>query len=142
MERKVAVLGSGSWGTALATVLAHNGYNVSLWSRNREKVWEMAETRRNQQYLPDVELEEAISPTAQMEHALQGAETVLFAVPSHAMRKVATQAACAIHTHQLVVHAAKGFEPETLKRMSQVLSETLSTHTEGQIVALSGPSSR
>lgn len=140
VERKVAVLGSGSWGTALATVLAHNGYNVSLWSRNREKVREMAETRRNQQYLPDVELEEAISPTAQMEHALQGAEAVLFAVPSHAMRKVATQAACAIPTHQLVVHAAKGFEPETLKRMSQVLSETLSTHSEGQIVALSGPS--
>lgn len=140
MGKKVAVLGAGSWGTALASVLAENAYKVALWSRNSEHVSEMVRTRSNPKYLPRVKFPATIDPTSGMEEAIAGAEAIIFATPSHAIREVATRAAGHVKRNQLVVHATKGFELGTLKRISQVLSEELPSHDEAQIVALSGPS--
>lgn len=140
MVKKVTVLGAGSWGTALATVLAENGYNVPLWSRKKEQVLQMTNTRRNPKYLPDVELPANIYPTTALETAIEGAEVVVFATPSHAIRELAKRTSGKINADQMVIHAAKGFELDTLKRMSQVLSEELPLHGEDNIVVLSGPS--
>lgn len=140
LSRRAAVLGAGSWGTALAAVLASNGFRVSLWSRSERQVQVMRGKRRNPKYLPDVVLDEAIHPTTVLREATEGAELVLFATPSHAMREVASLASRHLNRGQLVIHAAKGFELKTLKRMSQVICEELPTHTEKDIVVLSGPS--
>lgn len=137
---KAAVLGAGSWGTALATVLAENGCEVTLWSRHKQHVKQMTETRRNSKYLPEIELAPHIYPTDRLAGAVARADTVIFAVPSHAVREVARKVAEGIGKTQLILHAAKGFELSSLKRVSQVLSEELPTHEEGQIVTLSGPS--
>lgn len=140
MLKKAAVLGAGSWGTALASVLAENDYQVALWSRNDEHVEQMISTHRNPKYLPDIELAPNIEPTAFLEEAVDGAEGIVFAVPSHAIRAVAHEVSERLRPDQLIVHAAKGFELDTLKRISEVLGEELPTHVEGQIVVLSGPS--
>ena len=140
MVNKAAVLGAGSWGTALATVLAENGYKVSLWSRKEEHVMQMKDTRRNEKYLPNVELPANIYPTTAMESAIEKAEAVVFATPSHTIREIAQRASGTMRSDQIIIHATKGFELHTLKRISQVLSEELSTHGESDIVVLSGPS--
>lgn len=140
MSGKTAVLGAGSWGTALATVLAENGCTVALWSRNSAYVNQMARTRRNPKYLPNAELASNITPTDDLAEAVAGADAVLFAVPSHAVRDVAREVSGKLHGDQLIIHATKGFELSSLKRISQVLSEELPTHAEEQVVILSGPS--
>ncbi|WP_281426351.1 NAD(P)H-dependent glycerol-3-phosphate dehydrogenase [Paenibacillus agaridevorans] len=137
--RKAAVLVAGSWGTALASVLASNGYKVSLWTRNEEQAKEINATRRNAKYLSDAELPVGLTATTDMETALAGAELALFVAPSGAMRQVAGQASPYLGKDTLIVHATKGFETDTLKRMSSVLAEELG-RPQSSIVVLSGPS--
>ncbi|OBR65120.1 glycerol-3-phosphate dehydrogenase [Paenibacillus oryzae] len=137
--RKAAVLVAGSWGTALASVLAANGYSVYLWTRSAEQASEINTTRFNGKYLPGCELPPLITATSSMEEALTGAELALFVAPSSAMRQVAKQAAEWLPAHALVVHATKGFEEQSLKRMSAVLAEELN-RPQASIVVLSGPS--
>ncbi|GBG12047.1 glycerol-3-phosphate dehydrogenase [Paenibacillus agaridevorans] len=137
--RKAAVLVAGSWGTALASVLASNGYQVSLWTRNEEQAKEINGTRRNAKYLSDAELPVGLTATTDMETALAGAELALFVAPSGAMRQVAGQASPYLGKDTLIVHATKGFETDTLKRMSSVLAEELG-RPQSSIVVLSGPS--
>ncbi|MDQ6418248.1 NAD(P)H-dependent glycerol-3-phosphate dehydrogenase [Paenibacillus sp. LHD-117] len=138
-ERKAAVLVAGSWGTALASVLANNGFRVSLWTRNPEQADEINKTRHNAKFLPGSELPANLTATTDMASALEGAELALFVAPSGAMRQVARQAAPHLSKGTLCVHATKGFETDTLKRMSDVLSEELS-RPRSSIVVLSGPS--
>jgi glycerol-3-phosphate dehydrogenase (NAD(P)+) len=140
MDRKrTAVLVAGSWGTALARVLADNGHEVVLWTRTAEQAHEINTRRRNSRYLPDAELPDGIRAVHRIEEALQGAALVLFAAPSAAMREVARLASRHLEPEALVVHATKGFERDTLKRMSTVLAEELGRGHE-HIVCLSGPS--
>ncbi|NBD22599.1 NAD(P)H-dependent glycerol-3-phosphate dehydrogenase [Paenibacillus glycinis] len=138
-SRKAAVLVAGSWGTALAAVLADNGFDVALWSRNEAQVDEINSQHRNSRYLKDAELPEQIVATADMEQAASGAELVLFVAPSAAMRDVAKLAAPFIRADALIVHATKGFESGTYKRMTTVLAEELAVDAE-RLVVLSGPS--
>ncbi|MBW5446656.1 NAD(P)H-dependent glycerol-3-phosphate dehydrogenase [Cohnella sp. CFH 77786] len=140
MERKqTAVLVAGSWGTALARVLADNGHDVRLWTRNPEQAEEINEKRRNTRFLQDAVIPEGITAFTEMRDVLAGAEMVLFVAPSAAMREVAQNAASHLGRETLVVHATKGFEAGTLKRMSTVLAEELG-RGESEIVCLSGPS--
>lgn len=139
MSRKVAVLVAGSWGTALASVLADNEHEVALWSRNAQQVAQINETHRNERYLPGVDLSELIHATTQMEEAVRGACAVLIVAPSSAMREVVRELHQYIEPETLVIHATKGFETETLKRMSTVIAEELHCGDES-IVVLSGPS--
>ncbi|CAM2802890.1 NAD(P)H-dependent glycerol-3-phosphate dehydrogenase [Paenibacillus sediminis] len=139
MPNKVAVLVAGSWGTALASVLADNDLDVTMWSRNEQLVHEINSMHRNEHYLPGIKLSQNIVATTNMQEAVNEAEAVVIVAPSAAMREVAHQLKSYWHKDMLVVHATKGFELETLKRMSTVISEELQC-SEGQIVVLSGPS--
>lgn len=136
--RVVAVLGAGSWGTALAALLADNGHGVRLWARDPALIRAVAENRENRRYLPGIALPDAVRPTVEIEAALTGAEVVVFAVPSGAMRAVAQQASPFLVPDALLISAAKGLEEGTGLRMSQVLAATLPL-AEARTVALSGP---
>lgn len=139
VHRKVAVLVAGSWGTALSRVLADNGLAVALWTRNAVQAEEINVERRNSKYLPDAVLPEGIRATTDIADAVTGAEAVLIVAPSAAMRGVAKLAAPHMAPDTLVIHATKGFETDSLKRMSTVIAEEIG-QPESRIVVLSGPS--
>ena len=136
---KAAVLVAGSWGTALASVLRDNGHDVTLWTRNHAQAEEINGRRANGRYLPDTRLPEGLSATTDIASAVKDAALVLFAAPSSAMREVVRQAAPHMPPGALCVHAAKGFEAGTLKRMTTVMAEELG-RPETDMVVLSGPS--
>jgi len=138
-KRKAAVLVAGSWGTALAYVLACNHFEVVMWTRTEAQAKEISTQHHNEKYLPNRVLPPNITATTYMEEALNGAELTLFAAPSSAMRDVARAAAPYVEANSIVVHATKGFEPESLKRMSVVLAEELG-RPEAEIAVISGPS--
>lgn len=135
---KIAVIGAGGWGTALATLAGGNSHRVSLWARSRATAAELAATRQNKRYLPDVILPAAVDCTADLAGALAGAGIVIFAAPSHAVRAAAAAAAPHIAAGAIIVSAAKGLEVATLKRMSEVIAEEIPA-AAGRIVAISGP---
>ncbi|MGG1598720.1 NAD(P)H-dependent glycerol-3-phosphate dehydrogenase [Paenibacillus naphthalenovorans] len=137
---KVAVLVAGSWGTAIASVLAENGRQVCLWSRNENQVEEINTEHRNRRFLQDVELSPLIRATNSMEEAVNGAEAVFIVSPSSAMREIASALKSYVNEDTLLIHATKGFESGTLKRMSEVLRDELPMYDPNRIVVLSGPS--
>ena len=136
--RHVAVIGSGSWGSALAVHLALVGHDVKLWGRDAALVAEMAARRANPVYLPDVSFPSGLWPTADVHDALSEAAVVVVAVPSHGVRTVARQLAPLMRRGALVVSAVKGIEAGSLLRMSEVLASELPS--AGEIAVLSGPS--
>jgi glycerol-3-phosphate dehydrogenase (NAD(P)+) len=137
-RRQLAVLGAGSWGTALAIHLARVGHDVTLWARDEGLVQHMAFTRANPRYLVDARLPDKVRPVSAIGDAVSGAGFVVFAVPSHGLRGVLKEALPNVAPGAVLVSAAKGLEGGSLARMSQVLAE------EGQgafpVVVLSGPS--
>jgi glycerol-3-phosphate dehydrogenase (NAD(P)+) len=140
LSNKVAVLVAGSWGTALASVLADNRKEVWLWSRNEEQVVEMNTLHRNSRFLGEIELSPNIRATSSLEEALRGAEAAVLVVPSSGMREVAAQIRPFLHKDTLVIHATKGFESGSLKRMTDVICDEIPEIPEERIVVLSGPS--
>lgn len=139
MSDKVAVLVAGSWGTALASVLASNHLEVVVWTRNAEQAREINEEHTNNRYLPDIKLSSRLRATTDMDDAVSSAAAIVIVAPSSAMREVSKQLKTCWTKDMLVIHATKGFETESLKRMSTVISEELGCN-EGNIVVLSGPS--
>lgn len=139
-QRRVAVMVAGSWGTALASVLADNGVEVRLWTRNADQALEINTLHTNRKSLKDITLSERIRATTSVEEAISGVDTVLFVATSTSMREVARLASPYISTETAVIHATKGFEAETLKRMTTVLAEELPQIDPQRIVVLSGPS--
>ena len=135
---RMAVLGAGSWGTALALHLARAGRTVRLWARDESLVQAMRASSANPRYLADVPLPPGVVPTSSLESALDDAQFVIVAVPSHGLRAIVTAAAPLIAPQTVVVSATKGLEAESLQRMSQVIEE----ETAGRlpVVVLSGPS--
>jgi glycerol-3-phosphate dehydrogenase (NAD(P)+) len=135
---KAAVLGAGSWGTALAIHLGSVGHDVALWGRDRGLVREMGTRRANPTYLPDINFPAMVSPTASLADALDGASHVIIAVPSHGLRGVVHEASPFAPAGAVMVSATKGLEEESLDRMSQVIREE--TGGRHAVVVLSGPS--
>ncbi|MBQ1501284.1 MAG: NAD(P)-dependent glycerol-3-phosphate dehydrogenase [Firmicutes bacterium] len=132
---RITILGAGSWGTALSCLLIHNGHEVSLWSWKEKQVEELRQNRENS-LLPGIRLPEELRISN--DYALaEGAEMVIFAVPSGAIKQVAEAAAPYIPAEAILVNVAKGFFPGTLQRLSQVLAEVFPAHP---ILTLSGPS--
>ncbi|MEI6413794.1 MAG: NAD(P)H-dependent glycerol-3-phosphate dehydrogenase [Pseudomonadota bacterium] len=121
----IAVLGAGSWGTALAILLARNGFVTRLWGHLPEAVAALVNERENRVFLPGVFFPTTLQPTARLAEALEGVREILVAVPSHAFR--ATLAACAPHLDDSmdISWATKGFEPDTGKLLHEVASEVL-----------------
>src|SRR5579859_6641683 len=144
MTGKVAVLGAGAWGTALAKLLAEKGNDVVLWSRRRDLCEAVNATRENARYLPGATLPETLACTDDLGSALNAAGMVVFAVPSHAMRAVARDAAPYVQKDVTkdapVVSATKGIEVDSLLFMDEVLSEELPSRAPQRLALLSGPS--
>ncbi|MGN7468926.1 NAD(P)H-dependent glycerol-3-phosphate dehydrogenase [Brevibacillus sp. SAFN-007a] len=140
MRKEVTVVGAGSWGTALASVLAENGHQVTLWVRDPKLADEVNNKHTNAKYLPEAKLAKSIVATTDIEAAVSGKRIVLLAVPSHAMRQICRQMAPFLHQDVLLIHATKGFELESLKRMSEVIMEEVPREISGRLAVLSGPS--
>lgn len=135
--KSTAVLGAGSWGTALAVHLARADHDVRLWARDTAFVDELRSIRANERYLPGVRMPEGITVTDSLQVALADAAFVVVAVPSHGLRAVVRRAAPHIEPHAILVSATKGIEVDSLQRMSQVIeAEAAGCRT----VVLSGPS--
>ena len=137
---RIAIIGAGSWGTALAFVAGHAGHEVRLWSRNAEVVRSVAERRTNGVYLPGFELPREVSATLDPGEALAGAELVILAAPSHATRALLEAMATRLRPEMLLVSATKGIEDATGRRISQVVSDVLGGRFVPRFVCLSGPS--
>jgi glycerol-3-phosphate dehydrogenase (NAD(P)+) len=135
-DANVAVIVAGTWGLALAGVLADNGRRVTIWTRNEHQAREINEAHHSK----GMRLSPHIRATVSLADALSGAGAVIVAAPSAAMREVAGQMRPLVAEGTLVIHAAKGFEAATRKRMSTVLAEELPQCDPADIVALSGPS--
>ncbi len=141
MELKnVIVLGAGSWGTALAMVLADNGYRVRLWAHKLQQINEINNLHTNEKYLPGVTLSKNIIGYSSLEEALEEAETIILAVPTKAIREVMKQIRGIITKPITIVHVSKGIEPDTFKRVSEVIKEELPSELLVNVVVLSGPS--
>lgn len=140
MMKKIAVLGAGSWGTALSIVLADNGHDVRLWSHRRDQVEEINEKNSNERYLPNITLPKKLIGYEHIEEAVQDADIVLFVVPTSAIREVCAKIKRVVSDHTVFVHASKGIEPNTLKRISEIIEEELPICKQENIVILSGPS--
>lgn len=136
---KITVIGAGSWGTALAKMLGENHTDVVLWARSRELAAELAASRQNRRYLPEVTLPASLTFTADLAYAVREAALVVLATPSHAMRATARDLAGRLADGTVVVSAAKGLELGSLKRMSALIAEEIPA-AAANIVALSGPS--
>jgi glycerol-3-phosphate dehydrogenase (NAD(P)+) len=135
---RAAVLGAGSWGTALAIHLGSVGHDVALWGRDRALIDEMAVRRANPTYLTDIALPPVIRVTAALAEALADARYVIVAVPSHGLRAVMRAAAPYVPADAVLVSATKGLETDTLARMSEVMAEE--SRRRHPVVVLSGPS--
>ncbi|MBI4953808.1 MAG: NAD(P)-dependent glycerol-3-phosphate dehydrogenase [Myxococcales bacterium] len=138
--RKVAVLGAGAWGTALAKVLADKGLPTALWARRPELTDAIERDRANERYLPGAALPPTLTATARLGVALEGAELVVLVVPSHAMRDTMREAAGLLTEGALLCSASKGIENATLMLMSEVLVDVLGRDVEPRLTFLSGPS--
>ncbi|MFO7762333.1 MAG: NAD(P)H-dependent glycerol-3-phosphate dehydrogenase [Wenzhouxiangellaceae bacterium] len=138
MTARIAVLGAGSWGTALAMQLARVGHTVHLWARDAAHVEAMRATRENSRYLPGSPLAEAITPLDDLDRALQGADRILVAVPSSAFAGVLDQIAERLDTGRGLAWATKGFEPGTGRLLSEAARERLGPSMP--LAAVTGPS--
>ncbi|MGO4888131.1 NAD(P)H-dependent glycerol-3-phosphate dehydrogenase [Anaerobacillus sp. MEB173] len=137
---KIAVIGAGSWGSALALVLADNGHAIRIWGRNKEQIEEINEKHTNHKYLPEVTLPATIVGYTDIAKAVDQADTILLVVPTKAMREVLPLIREKITKEVMIVHASKGIEPDSLKRVSEVIEEEIPDEYRGPIVVLSGPS--
>ena len=135
MVDRVAVIGAGSWGTAVAALASHNRPTV-LWARRKDLADEINVSHSNQSYLPDRPLPEALTATASLEEAVADADLVVMGVPSHGFRTVLGELAPVLKPGVPVISLTKGVEQDTLKRMTEVIAEVLPDHPAG---VLTGP---
>jgi glycerol-3-phosphate dehydrogenase (NAD(P)+) len=135
---EAAVLGAGSWGTAIAIHLGEGGHSVALWGRDARLIEDMRARRSNATYLPDVRMPDATRPTADLGEAARGARYVVVAIPSHGLRATVRAAAPHLGADTILVSATKGIEAGSLQRMSEVIAEE--TGNAHPVVVLSGPS--
>jgi glycerol-3-phosphate dehydrogenase (NAD(P)+) len=140
MGRRVAVIGAGSWGTALAIVAARAGHDVLLWSRNAAVVESINLNHVNPLYLTDAFIPNSVRANGDIEEVTNGAELVILAAPSHAIRGLVATMVPALLAEMIMVSATKGIEIETGKRISQVVAEVVPEADQPRFVCLSGPS--
>jgi glycerol-3-phosphate dehydrogenase (NAD(P)+) len=135
---RVAVLGSGSWGTAFAQVLADAGSEVTIWGRRAEVCAAINDFHENPDYLPGISLPESIRATDDTASALDAAEVVVLALPAQTLRANLDQRASLLPEGSLLVSLMKGIELGTSRRMSEVIAETTGASPE-RIAVVSGP---
>tara|TARA_R110000868_G_scaffold306734_3_gene568079 strand:+ start:5250 stop:6260 length:1011 start_codon:yes stop_codon:yes gene_type:complete len=139
--KNVTIVGAGSFGTALATVLDTAGNNVQIWAREEEVVNSINKDHRNPSYLSNLKLPESIKAYHDLEQCLRSQDMILFATPSHTLREIAGQIKPCLDGHEILVTVSKGIENDTFKTMSQILIEVMDGVTyEDNIGVLYGPS--
>jgi glycerol-3-phosphate dehydrogenase (NAD(P)+) len=136
---KLAIIGAGSWGTALAIVLSRNSLPISLWVYEREICEQLVRTRENQVFLPGFCLPATVCPTTELAKALDRADTVLTVIPSHHCRSLYRQMLPYLKPEMRFVSATKGLETDTLLRMSEVIRQTVGERFSPAVAVLSGP---
>lgn len=136
-ERGIAVLGAGSWGTALAIQLSRNGAEVRLWGHLPDHIERLAAQRENAEFLPGVGFPDCLHPSDDIAQTLDGAQDVLLAVPSHAFEPVCRHIAPLLTADVGVFWATKGFDPDDGRLLSQVAEQTLGA--DRQLAVVSGP---
>ncbi|MGB9080651.1 MAG: NAD(P)H-dependent glycerol-3-phosphate dehydrogenase [Desulfuromonadaceae bacterium] len=136
---RIAVIGGGSWGTALAGRLAANGNDTVLWAYEPELVAEINSSHTNSAYLPGINLHPTLACTGSLEEAVAGRSIVLLVTPVQVMRGVLKQLAPHIGPDAIIANASKGIELETLQTVSQICGEILGDAALNRYVALSGP---
>src|SRR2546421_7327696 len=139
---KIAILGGGGWGTALAIVLSRNRkkHEISLWVHNAGLAESIRSERENKTYLPGWKLPESVRVHPQLEAALSGAQVILGAIPSGHAREVYASALPFIASSASFVSASKGLEPSTHLRMSEVIAQVVSPRLMPRVAVISGPS--
>ncbi len=133
---KIAVIGSGGWGTALAILLLNKGHEVMLWSWQHEECERLKADRENKAYLPGVPLPEELSYTDDLRAAVTWAQVVVTVLPSHRMRAYVKDMASYIE-NKFIINCTKGLEPGSLKTMSECIREEI---PKARVAVLSGPS--
>lgn len=134
---KIAVIGSGSWGTAISILMASKGYNVYLWSWIQEETDRLNRDRENKEFLPGIKFSNNIHCSHDMEECVKGADLVITAAPSPATRTTARQLAAVADPGQNILNISKGLEEKTLMRLSEVYREEI---PQAVISVMSGPS--
>lgn len=136
----VTVLGAGSWGSALAIVLAENGHNTLLWTHRADQAAEINTKHTNKKYLPNTILPTSLKSTSDLAVAAHHAKTIVVAVPTKAIREVCGSLLDELTEKVLFVHVSKGIEPDSLLRISELMEQSLNPDIIDEIVVLSGPS--
>ena len=139
-DYRLGVVGAGSWGTALANLLACKGYELDLWVFETEICKQIQKQHENKVFLPGVTLSPHLRPTNDIKAAVAGKDLVLMVVPSHVMRHVVTQMGPYLDPGTLLVTASKGIENQTHLTMSGVIRDTLQEWPENHLAVISGPS--
>ncbi len=134
---KVSFVGGGSFGTALAVLLAKKGEECTVWCHRQRSVDEINNKRENEKYLKGIHIPNNITAYSDLSEALKGSDVVVLAVPSKAIREVSRKVSPLLKGHEIIVTVAKGIEKHSLKRMSQIIEDEIKNHP---IVVLSGPS--
>lgn len=139
MNEKVAVVGAGSWGTAIAALLGDKGYQTSLWVRSEKVEKDVNKNRQNSKYLPGVSIPPLVKAYTSLEEAVKGCALIFLVVPAQAVRKIAQQLAKILPASTIVINASKGVEVDSLYRMSQILQEEFPAELAQNIGVMSGP---
>ena len=139
-QKKILVLGPGSWGTALSQVLNDNGHDVRIWGNNPQQISEINTKHTNTLYFKDVVLDSKIVGYDDLALALADVDAILFVVPTSVTRLVAKQVAQLLDHKVVVMHASKGLEQGTHERISTILEEEIPQKLRSEIVVVSGPS--
>lgn len=134
---KIAVLGAGSWGTALAVVLGENGHQVMLWSHREEEAKKMQRDRQQAAKLPGVKLPDGVTVTSDFKEAIKDNDAIILAVPSTAVRETAHRLAAEVEEGQIVVCVSKGIEDDTFLTLTEIIEEEIKGV---KACVLSGPS--
>jgi glycerol-3-phosphate dehydrogenase (NAD(P)+) len=140
MNTKIAVIGAGAWGTALAMLLADKGHDVTLWMYEKDLAEETSRTRENRVYLPGFTLPASLKITSSLEAAVKSMPVILSVVPSHTVRAVTKQLAPFLAKDAIIISASKGIEIETLMPLSEVFKDILPQQHHKNLCFLSGPS--
>jgi len=138
--KRIAIIGAGSWGTALAITASRVGHEVRLWSHNEVVVESINREHRNARYLTELQIPDRVRATDNIVTAVDRAELVILAAPSHATRALLEALAPALRPKMIIVSATKGIEIETGKRISEIVTEVVHADTSPRFVSLSGPS--
>ena len=134
---KVAFLGAGSFGTSLGILLGNKGVTVSLWDRDENVINDINVNRKNDKYIKDLTIPTNVTAYKDLDEALNGAEYVVLAVPSHVIRTACKNLKGKINDDVIIINIAKGIEEGTNLRLSQVINQELPNN---KVVVLSGPS--